>query len=212
MMLHKFIKENKIAIINGLKWMSISFTMFILLIIFFASYINNQKPDLLLFIIVVLTFGIVMPFFCITVVFLRWWWDNSVTRRNFNSFPFSQLSNIGFEKRIINEGSKTKFISEYYSGKINGYIVDCDVDTQNENEFLRFNFYIIVRPLEKADFKRIQQELKTQNGFFDFDWISKKYHYKKHHLISVKELEKELIDFGKLLQRENFLPSDKTKS
>lgn len=209
-MIRTFIKENKNAIKNGFKWMSLIFTSLVL-IFFLIGFVNNQIPDLLLFIVVVLTAGVGFPILGLTFGFLRWWWDYSVTSRNFNSFPFSQLNSLGFEKIIKSKDSKTKFISEYYSGKINGFIVDCDVDTQKENEFLRFKYYANIKSLNKSDIRRLQQDFESQNGFFDFNWISKKYHYKNHRLKSAMELEKELIDFGKLLLSENIGPGDYAK-
>lgn len=74
------------------------------------------------------------------VGFLRWSRDYFITRRNFSPFPFSQLESIGFKKVTKNEGSKTKFICDYYTGTVNGYIVDCDVDTQNDSKQVRFKY------------------------------------------------------------------------
>ena len=178
---------------------------------FLIIFIYYQKLDLVLFVVAILSAGIGLPIFGITIGFLRWWWDYSVTRRNFNSFPFSQLSSLGFEKTIKNEGSKIKYISEYYLGKINGFIVDCDVDTQYESTFLRFKYYVKTKQIEKSDFRRIQQEFKAQNGAFNFDWISKKYHYKNHRIKSVSELERDLIDFSNLILKEHIEPCDLAK-
>ncbi len=209
-MIRIFIKENTKAIGTGFKWMSLIFTSLVL-IIFLVGLINNQKPDLLLFIVVVFSAGIGFPIFGIIVGFMRWWWDYSVTRRNFNSFPFSHLNSLSFKKVVKNKDSKTKFISEYYSGKVDRFIVDCDVETQNESNQIRFKFFINPRPLSNANLNRIENDFKAQNGYFDFNWISKKYHYKNHQLRSVSELEKELIDFGNLILNENIEPSEYPK-
>lgn len=183
----------------------------IVLIIFAIGLFNNQKTDIGLFLTVILSASIGFPIFIIVVGFLRWCWDSSVTNRNLSSFPFSQLESIGFKRVTKNEDSKTKFICYYYMGNIGEFIVDCDVDTQNESKQIRFKYYINIRPLDKTDFKRIQNAFKAQNGFFDFNWISKKYHYKNHRVKSISELEKELIDFGKLIMKENIEPSDYAK-
>nr|WP_319998892.1 hypothetical protein [uncultured Draconibacterium sp.] len=209
-MIKKFIQGNKKAIKTAFKWTSLIFTS-IVLIIFAIGLINNQKPDIGLFITVVLSASIGFPFFIIIVGFLRWSWDSSVSNRNFGSFPFSQLESIGFKKVTKNEESKTKFISDYYTGKIGDFIVDCDVDTQNESKQIRFKYFANIRPLGKTEYKRIQNDFKTLNGFFDFNWISKKYHYKNHQIKSISDLEKELIDFGKLIIKENIEPSDYAK-
>ena len=173
--------------------------------------INNQKPDIGLFVTVVLSASIGFPFFIIVVGFLKWSWNSSVTNRNFSSFPFSQLESIGFKKVTKNADSKTKFICDYYTGKIGDFIVDCDVDAQNESKQIRFKYFVNIRPLGKAEYKRIQNDFKALNGFFDFNWISKKYHYKNHRIKSISELEKELTDFGKLIMIENIDPSDYAK-
>ena len=209
-MIKKFIKGNKKAIKTAFKWTSFIFTS-IVLIIFAIGLLNNQKPDLGLFITVVLSASIGFPIFIIIVGFLRWSWDFSITRRNLGSFPFSQLESIGFKKVTKNEDSKTKFICDYYTGTINGFIIDCDVDTQNDSKLVRFKYYVNIKPLGKVDLKRIQNDFKAQNGYLDFNWISKKYHYKNHRIKSVSELEKELIDFGKLILKESIEPSDYAK-
>lgn len=205
-MIQLFIKENLNSIRTGFKWISFIFTTLVIIIFIINFIINGQTPDLLLFIIVILSAGIGFPIFAITVIFLRWWWDYSVIKRNFSSYPFSQLDSIGFNKIIKNKGSKTELVNEYYSGKINEFIVDCTVDTQSENKLLSFNFYVNIRPMEKSEFLRIQREFKSHNGVIDFNCVSKKYHYKNHHLKSVKELENELIDFGKMILNENIEP------
>lgn len=199
-MLKRFIRGNRKAILTAFKWSSLVFTT-IVLIIFLAGLINNQKPDPGLFITVVLTASVGLPVFIIAVGFLRWYWGSYVTDRNFGSFPFSELASIGFNKVTINE-NKTKFMCDYYTGNIDGFIVDCDVDTQHDTKYLRFKYFVKIRPLGKAGYERIQDNFKTQNADVDFNWISKKYHYKNHRIKSVKELEKELIDFAKLIKKE----------
>ncbi len=209
-MIKKFFKSNKDAIKTGFKWTSLIFTC-IVLIIFSIGLIKNQKPDLGLFITVVLSASIGFPIFIIIVGFLRWSWDYSITHRNLDSFPFSQLETIGFRNVTKNEDSKTRFTSDYYTGTVNGFIVDCDVDTQNDSKHIRFKYYINIRPLGKTDFKRIQKDFEEFNGYFDFNWISKKYHYKKHRIKSVTELEKELIDFGEMILKEKIEPCEDAK-
>jgi hypothetical protein len=206
-MIEKFLKEIKLAIKTGLKWMSIIFTS-IVLILFSIGLINNQRPDLELFFMVIFSAGIGFPILVIIVGFIRWRWDYLVTNRNFNAFPFSQLDSLGFKKIIENEGSKTRFINEYYTGKINDFIIDCVVDTQNENKLLNFKYYVNIKPLNRTDFKKLEKEFRFQDGYIDFKWITKKYHYKNHRLKSVQDLEKELIDFGKMILKENIEPSD----
>jgi hypothetical protein len=209
-MIDRFIRGNKKAIKTAFKWTSLIFTS-IVLIIFGIGLINNQKPDIGLFVIVVLSASIGFPFFIIVVGFLRWSWDSSVTNRNFSSFPFSQLESIGFKKVTKNADSKTKFICDYYTGKIGDFIVDCDIDTQNESKQIIFKYFVNIQPLGQTEYKRIQNDFKAQNGSFDFNWISKKYHYKNHRLKSISELEKELSDFGKLIMKENIERSDYAK-
>jgi hypothetical protein len=209
-MIKRFLKGNKKAIRTAFKWTSLIITS-IVLIIFGIGLINNQKPDIGLFVTVVLSALIGFPFFIILVGFLRLSWDSSVTNRNFSSFPFSQLESIGFKKVTKHTDNKTEFKCDYYTGKIGDFIVDCDVDTQNESEQIRFKFFVNIRTLGKTEYKRIQNDFKELNGFFDFNWISKKYHYKNHRVKSISELEKELIDFGKLIMMENIEPSDYAK-
>lgn len=209
-MIKKFLQGNIKAIRPAFKWTSLIFTS-IVLIIFGIGQINNQTPDIGLFVTVVLSASIGFPFFIVVVGFLRWSWDSSVINRNFSSFPFSQLESIGFRKVTKNADSKTKFICDYYTGKIGDFIVDCDVDTQNESTQIRFKYFVNILPQDKTEYKRIQNDFKSLNGFFDFNWISKKYHYKNHRLKSIFELEKELTDFGKLIIKENIEPSDYIK-
>ena len=208
-MIKKFIQGNENAIKAAFTWTSLIFTT-IVLIIFAIGLINNQKPDIGLFVTVVLSASIGFPFFIILMGFLRWTWDSSVTNRNFNSFPFSQLESIGFKKVNKNDVSKTTFRCEYYTGKINGFIVDCDVETQYESNYLQFKYYVVFKPL-REDYKRIKREFELENGIIDMHWISKKYHYKNHRLKSILDLEKELIDFGKMIRKENIEPSDYAK-
>lgn len=206
-MIYTFIKQNKKAIKYGFLWMSIIFTS-IVLITSIIEFVNNQKPDLTTYSVVFLIAAIGFPVFILTIGFVRWCWDYKITKRNFSSFPFSQLNVLGFELKIKNESNKTKYSSIYYSGYIERFTVDCDVDTQNENKLIRFKYYVKNIPQDKVDFKTIQHELKDNNGFFDFGWITKTYHYKNHQLQSVNELEKELIDFGKLILKVHIQPSE----
>lgn len=206
-MIYTFIKQNKKAIKYGFLWMSIIFTS-IVLITLIIEFVNNQKPDLTTYSVVFLIAALGFPVFILTIGFVRWYWDFKFTNRNFSSFPFSQLNVLGFELKIKNKGSKTQYTSIYYSGIIDGFIVDCDVETQNENKLIRFKYYVKNIPQDKVDFKKIQHELKDNNGFFDFGWITKTYHYKNHQLQSVYELEQELIDFGKLILKVHIQPSE----
>jgi hypothetical protein len=204
-MIKLFIKKNRKAVITGYKWMSVIFTSLVL-IVFFIMYLKNVKPDIVLFFTVVLFTVFIIPFIITVFAFLRWWWDYSVTSKCFNSIPFNKLDSIGFKKKTLNEGSKSKFICEYYTAMINDFIVDCDVDTQNDHKNLRFKFYLQGRQIEKEDFKRIKNSIEEQNGFFDFYSVFKKYHYKKHKLTSINQLETELIEFSKLLINLNLKP------
>lgn len=206
-MIKKFLPQNIKAIITTFKWTSVIFTS-IVLIIFGIGLINNQKPDIELFITVVLSASIGFPLFILVVGLLRWSWDTSVTNRNFSSFPFSMLESIGFNKALRNEASRTKFVSEYYTGRINDFIVNCDVDTQYKNEYLSFKYYVNIKPVGKTEYSRIQKEFDAVNGIVDINWISKEYHYKNHRLKSEVELQTELIDFAKMIQKENIRPSE----
>jgi hypothetical protein len=200
-MIRIFLKENKKAIKTGFKWMSLIFTSLVL-IIFLLGFIHNQKPDLELFIIVILSAGVGFPIYLIFVVFLRWRWDYSVIHRNYHSVPFNQLRDIGFNEEILNENSKWKFTKKYLTGMINDFIVDCDINTQEYSKYLIFKFYINHKRITKEDYKRIRNLISKQNGLIDFNWIGKKYHYKKHGLITISDLEKELFEFGDLILSE----------
>jgi len=206
-MIKKFLINNKLAIKNSFKWMSIILTS-IVLIIFTIGFLNNQKPDLALFLTVVLSAGIGFPIFGIMVGFLKWWRDYFVTNRNFNSIPFNQLESIGFRKVVKNENSKSKFTSEYFNGKIGDFIVDCDVDTQNDHKILRFKFYSMYKPFDKDASKIIQDNFEKLNGFIDFNWITKQYHFKNHRLKTISDLKKELIEFSDLIINENISPHE----
>jgi hypothetical protein len=204
-MIKLFFIENIKAIKTGFKWMSLIFTSLVL-IIFFIAFINNQKPDLELFIIMILSSGIGFPIFGTAVGFLRWWWDYSVIRRNFQSFPFNKLQEIGFKEEVLNKNSKGKFTKLFYTGMIDKFIVDCSIETQNYSKFLIFKFYINVNQITNNDYKRINTLITKENGLLDFNWIGKKYHYKKHGIKSISELQNELEKFSRLILEENFEP------
>lgn len=202
-MIETFLNKNKLAVKAGLIGMSIIFTSLVL-IIFLIGYFNGQKPDLELFLTVVLCAAVGFPLFAMTVGFLRWWWDYSVINRNFNSFPFNELASIGFEKSMRNKNSKSKFTSEFYTRNLNGFIVDCEVDTQHEPGKLVFKIYVKTKHVDKSKYREIETTLSKKNGFFDFDFIGKKYHYKRHQLQSIKQLDQELHDFVGIIKSEDF--------
>ena len=202
-MIKTFLNRNKLAVKTGLTWMSIIFTSLVLMI-FLIGYLNGQKPSSELFLTVVLSAAVGFPVFAITVGFLRWWWDYSVINRNFNSYPFDELSSIGFEKSLRNENSKSKFTSEFYTRNLDGFKVDCEVNTQHEPNELVFKIYVNAKQIDKSTFREIENKLFEKNGFFDFDFIGKKYHYKRHQLQSIKQLDQELHDFISTIKSEDF--------
>lgn len=202
-MIKTFLNHNKLAVKTGLTWMSIIFTSLVL-IIFLIGYLNGQKPDLELFLTVILCAAVAFPIFAVTVGFSRWWWDYSIIKRNFNSYPFNELASIGFEKSLKNQNSKSKFTSEFYTTNLNGFRVDCEVNTQHEPNDLVFKIYVNTKRIDKSTFREIENRLSEKNGFFDFDFIGKKYHYKRHQLQSIKQLDQELHDFINTIKSEDF--------
>lgn len=204
MILH-FYKKNKKAIKAGFIWMSVIFTS-IVIILLVIGLVNNQVPEGELFALVILFSSLGLPVFCLFIGFLRWWWDSSVTNRNFISFPFNRLEEIGFKKMIMNENSQTSFTSEYYSGKIVDFYVVCDVDTQYYNEILNFKFYIILPFFEKSEYRRINKKFTELGGTIGLHFITKKYNYKKHGLESVVDLKEQLTEFANTIKMENIKP------
>ena len=204
-MIRKFVDLNKVALKASFLWTSFILTM-IVLVIFLIAYFKGNLPELDLFIAVLLGAGIVFPAFIVLVGYLRWLWDYSIFRRNFNSKPFNLIDRLGFERTI--KKSKWNFSLEYFTGHINGFIVDSEVETQYENKFVRFKFYVKPRKYEKSEFKEIQKRLTDRDGCFYFDTIIKRFHYKNHRLKTVDELERELIAFSELIKREKIEPSE----
>ena len=204
-MIRKFLDLNKVALKTGFLWTSLILTM-IVLIIFLISYINGNIPELGLFLTALLGASIVFPAFIVLVGYLRWLWDYSIFKRNFSSTPFNLIDKLGFE-RIIKK-SKWNFSLEYFTGHINGFIVDSDVETQYENKFVRFKFYVKPRKYEKSEFKEIQKRLLDKDGNFYFDTIIKRFHFRNHRLKTVDELERELIAFSEIIKREKIETSE----
>lgn len=204
-MIRKFINLNKVALKTGFFWTSFIFTL-IILVIFSISYFNGNLPEKDLFILVLLGASIGSPT-CITLfAFLRWVWDYSIFKRNFNSLPFNQIDTIGFKKK--EKISKWNFSIEYFTGEINGFIVDSDIDTQNESKHVRFKFYVKPMQFEKQEYKQIQKKLSENNGCLYFDTVIKRFHFKNHRLRSISDLESELIKFSNLIKHEKIEPSE----
>ena len=198
-MIGKFIDLNKVAIKASFLWTSFIFTM-IVLVIFLISYFKGNLPEVDLFLTVLLGASIGFPIFIVLVGYLRWVWDYSIFKRNYKSKPFNLIDKLGFE-RIIKK-SKWNFSTEYFTGNINGFIVDSDVETQYENRYVRFKFYVKPRQFEKYELKKIQKKLSEIDGSFYFGSIIKRFHFRNHRLKSIDELERELVAFSEMIMCE----------
>ena len=198
------IEQNKNAIIAGLKWLSIIFTSVFCLLIITLYLVGTPLPNYKIIILILLCVSIIMPIVCISFPLLKWKWDMYVTRRNFASKPFNQLEEIGFKKKTLHEGSRTSFISECYSGIIEDFRVVGLVETQYENEYINFHFYINETQYHTIDFKN----LKANEARYNYNSISKKYHFKKHQHSSIEDLKFDLEQFALFIKLEKFIPFD----
>ena len=198
---------NRRAIKNGFVFVSIFFTSFALILLA-IGFFKGQVPELGLFLSIIVGASVVFPIIITSIGLLKGWLDYSVTTKNFNSYPFSNLIDIGFKKMIKNENSKWNLTSEFYNGMVNDFIVDCDVDTQNDYKSVRFIFYINHEPMDKAELNEFEQVLTKANGSMKFTTISKKFHYKNHGLKSISDLKVELANFVKIIKSKNIMPSE----
>ncbi|MBI9069202.1 MAG: hypothetical protein JEZ09_18035 [Salinivirgaceae bacterium] len=201
----QFIKNSKRAIKTWLFWCALVFTTLVFLAQI-VGYIKDQIFDFEHFIISLGAALIGFPFGLLFILFCRWLFDFLMKKRNYNSFPFNELQSIGFQKELKNTNSKWEFVELYQRGSIDGFIVDCVLDTTKYYKFLHFKFYVKHRYIDSEEFYRLEEIFKEMNGFFDFYTINKKYHYKKHHLNSIADLNNELEEFAKILKQENFEP------
>lgn len=203
-MILKMIKEfkelNKRAIMSGLKIMIIIFSVITVIVCSMLFY-NGLFPNLLICLLTILGVSFGVPFLFMTIAYLRWSWDIKVHRKNFNSFPFCDLENIGFRKVLLNQNSKWNFVKEIYRGEINGFIIDIDTDTQNEYKYLRFRFSLKPRQEDIGDFDFYTMSVDNSKFISGYSQILTKYHCEKNDLKSIQQLESELTDLTKSLNK-----------
>jgi hypothetical protein len=206
-MLRLLLNKNKRAIKSGFILTSIIFTL-IALVLLTVGFLKGQIPSLKLFLAIIIGFSAGFPAVFTSIVILRIWWDHFIAMRNFSSFPFDDLMSIRFKKMTKNENNKWHFTSEFYTGMINDFIVDCDVDTQNDHNRIRFKFYTNHKPMDKAELDQFQNALANADGSMNFNTITKKFHFKNHKLKSILDLKTELINFAKIIESKNIIPSE----
>lgn len=194
-MIRKFINLNKVALKTAFFGSSFILTL-IVLIIFSISYFKGNIPEKDLLIVVLLLTSIFFPAFITFLGYLGWLREYFIFKRNFGIAPFNLVDTVGFEKTI--RKNRWTFQVEYFSGRIS----DCFVDCESQSRYLLFFFYIKPKRFEKHKFKEIQKKLKDNNGYFYFDIVIKKFHFRNHGLSSIDELETELIKFSNLIKSE----------
>lgn len=135
-----------------------------------------------------------------TLGYLRWLWDNYVIHQSFKRYPFDSLSDLGFRIEKKNINSKWHFTQDIFTGMVDDFKVQCIVDNTGPR-YIRFRFEVKDWILTRKQYRQLWEDLKKENGVFDINGISKKYHRKKHKLRDINDLKNELNDFAKFIRK-----------
>lgn len=202
-MIRSFYQQNKSRIKTTFSWSSFIFTT-LALIVFLFIWMSQQKFDWTLVLLVIFCTALVLPVSIVFLSFLSWRSHIRLITRNFCAFPFSELHTIGFKTLNSSGNESSRFLTDCFTGFIEPFDVICDIDPE-DTEFVRFKFFVGRSTISKDEFRFRQNELIKLNGRIDFEFVSKKISY-RHLFPDVKELEKELDDFARLLVKLKFCP------
>lgn len=183
-----------------------SITFLTIVIIFLTiGYFKEQFPDMALLATVLLGGGIAFPLFIIAIAYLEWLSKRKVRKRAFLRPPFDQLDKIGFSKSFINAHTKWYFTEETKEGVINGFKIECNITRENSTT-IQFKALTKPRPIEKKEFKELQDRFKRNDIAFDWDGLIKMYDIRRPAVQTIQQLKYDLVQFTNTLSQEKFEP------
>jgi len=206
MTIKTFISDNKKAIRNNMIWLTL-FPTFLLTLIFLNSSTENSPEKMtMIFIYVVSIFVFVA--FGLTSYYLSWLRKQNSFYKALSTNPFDKLESLGFRKEMRFKNSNFKFTEDYYIGTINEFTVLCDIDTKQESDKIRFNFFLKDNKLEIKEFINYSKKFQELDCSSERFMLTKKYKFKKIHFDSIEELKNDLIGITEILKKEKFEPDE----
>jgi hypothetical protein len=203
-----FLQINRQKLQFALKATSLTFTIIVLVIFTILGLTKNEYPDLLLFVSVLIGASIVFPIFIIGLAYIEWLSKRRIRNKSFSQRPFDELDKIGFTVSYLNEQTKWYFTEEAKEVSINNYLIQCDIRRESPNtiEFKAFVKHLVI---EKEKFKKLEAKFKSEEIYFDFGGLVKKYNIKKSRNLTIEHVKNDLTQFVQTLKREEFEPDGK---
>lgn len=165
---------------------------------------SSLETALLVFIHI--AFALVLPVFGLFVAYLEWWFKNRVRRKALNRAPFNQLSDLGFEPKVIYALSKWRFSEEILERRVGDFIVQVDVMRGAPNT-IRFEALVERKSFTKTEFSRLKCQFRQYQIFFSFGELVKVYDVKKVQL-TFEQLQADLLHFVALLHQKGLTPRE----
>ena len=199
----QFYSENK----NQLHFLSVLYLCIVLIIVIIYVLIRSYIQEFITDTTASITIGILVfaLFFGYLNTFVIWSSIRKLKNRNLGAFPFNQIKGLGFDKVERNRDSKWKMTETLYCGKIHGFRVECNVESTYFEEYVLFIFKNKGRDVTTKEHELIRKELEVNRGYWDYNGIKRKFHYKNHNMKSLNTLKNKLEDFAILIQKLGFV-------
>lgn len=203
-----FLDINRQKLLFGLKATSLTFTIIVLVIFTILGLTNNEYPNLLLFVSVLVVASIAFPIFIIGLAYIEWLSKRRIRNKAYNQQPFDELDKIGFTVSYLNDQSKWYFTEETKEISINNYLIQCDIRRESPNT-IEFKAFVKHSTIEKERFKTLEAKFKSEEIYFDFGGLVKKYNIKEVKNLTIEQVKTDLTQFVQTLKREEFEPDGK---
>ncbi|WP_155203658.1 hypothetical protein [Xanthovirga aplysinae] len=149
-----------------------------------------------------------MPLFILFVGTLRGTWDLKKRKKAFQTFPFSELSKHGFDLSLKHEESKRTFSEQILVGRLEGFQILAEVNTQHAANVIRFQALTEIKPISRKEIKRLHSKFKKYDIELDFQGVTKKISIKDGQISTYRKLNTSLKEFIEIIKSENFEPKN----
>jgi hypothetical protein len=189
---HKFLKPILVL------W--IAMTIFILLLFWISP--QRDKVSLLSVLDLILIYATAITAMVVVISFPAGVYKFWRTRQVFNKPNFQAFfEKHAFKTAFINRETKWSFTEEVKTGIIEGLPVLVKRDSEDPR-VLEFQFQVQSDPINRQDYKELENVFKAQEANFDIGHIAKK--IRKD--MPANEIELFLTKFARLLRNEKFTP------
>lgn len=153
-----------------------------------------------------IAFVLIVPVIALLGSYLEWTLKSRVRRKALSRAPFNQLSDLGFEPKVIYALSKWRFSEEILERRVGDFIVQVDVMRGAPNT-IRFEALVERKSFTKTEFSRLKCQFRQYQIFFSFGELVKVYDVKKVQL-TFEQLQADLLHFVALLHQKGLTPRE----